>query len=76
MNRVEAEKVLKAIWGEGFDPESASWKNAENFEQDGNVLRYTVSADSVTGYIKEVDLKTGESRTCGTGEGCFWTDWR
>ena len=24
----------------------------------------------------EVDPTTGESRHCGIGEGCFWTDWK
>ena len=24
----------------------------------------------------EYDPETGESRHCGTGEGCFWTEWR
>ena len=23
----------------------------------------------------EYDPETGESRHCGTGTGCFWTDW-
>lgn len=76
MTKLSAIEILKKAYGEwNFNQESAEFKAAENFEMNGNILTYTVNADSVIGYTVEVDTETGNKRTCGNGEGCFWTDW-
>jgi len=75
MKKTRAAEILKKLWGSDFDSESAEWKLADNIEQAGNILRYTVNADSVTGYTVEVSLTGGAKRHCGTGAGCSWTEW-
>jgi len=45
-------------------------------EQNGSVIGGYVAIDGVPQYDIEIDLETGQSRTCGYGPGCFWTDWQ
>lgn len=40
------------------------------------VVSYSFDSESHSGYMVEVDLRTEESRTCGFGQGCFWTEWK
>lgn len=40
------------------------------------VLEYAVAPESPNGYTVQVNPWTGESRHCGFGKGCFWTEWR
>lgn len=43
--------------------------------EDGIYAGYTFQPDDVAGYMVEIYLPSGESRHCGLGDGCFWTDW-
>lgn len=43
---------------------------------DNEYIFFRVSdEDDVTGYIVQINPKTGEFRSKGNGNGCFWTEW-
>lgn len=56
-------------WKAGCNPE----KN-EVWEENGHLF-FSIDPDDITGYTREVNPETGESRHIGNGKGCFWTEW-
>lgn len=57
---------------------SLGWELSEQteaWECDGNLFFRVGEKDDVTGYTVEIDPETGESRHCGNGVWCFWTEW-
>lgn len=60
------EKILAMGWS--LSEATVCW------EEDG-YLWFSVMPEDVTGYVVQIDPETGKSRHCGTGQGCFGTDW-